>query len=112
MFSTEEELYVSVGLCLLAEQLMNVNRRAIFESFESSSSDENDEEDSDENETEGGDVGEEEPEMSDRNAFPSKVGHDGGVSEDEEDGTGVMTSQLRFFVIQVCVNHLPLPGTD
>ncbi|WVW87061.1 hypothetical protein I302_109118 [Kwoniella bestiolae CBS 10118] len=104
MFSTEDEL------------------RAIFEEFEPPSSDEEDYED-DEDEQEHADENEQIPQgvdgMIDMLAKKAAelgfngdeeddrhINLDGDEEEDEDDGTGVMTSQLRHFVIQ---EYMPNP---
>lgn len=90
-----------------------VRRTAIFESFEPESDDEEEEEEEDE--ADGSDTQklttDQDPEEVRKmkelalQEFPddeSAEGRDGWVSEEDEDiGTGVQTSQLRHFVIQV-----------
>jgi hypothetical protein len=64
-------------------------RRSIFEEFEPPSDDEDEEDDEDEDE--------------DEDAALARRTAELDVGSDEEGGTGVLTSQLRHFVIQVGV---------
>ncbi|KAI9638762.1 tubulin-tyrosine ligase family-domain-containing protein [Dioszegia hungarica] len=78
--------------------------RAIFESFEPPSSDEEDEDDDDE------EAGAEKGDEEDVEAFERRLVEKTakmGVEDEEEGGTGVMTSQLRHFVIQQ--EYMPRP---
>lgn len=111
MFSTEDELYGRSHLTCVASVLISylLQSTAIFESFEPESDDEEEEDEEEDDAPEKLSAGQDAEQIERMKKlalqdFPEdeeSVGSEQVESDEEEDGTGVQTSQLRHFVIQV-----------